>query len=105
MEEGDLPDPSVVPLVNRLHEAAPNPFNPRTQIAFDLAQPGPVRLAVYDLRGALVRTLEVGSLPAGRHVRTWDGTNDDGAAVASGTYIVTIDAGEFQARQKGVLLK
>jgi len=47
----------------------------------------------------------VGSLPAGRHVRTWDGTNDDGAAVASGTYIVTIDAGEFQARQKGVLLK
>ncbi len=105
VEEGDLPDPAVVPLVNRLHEAAPNPFNPRTQIAFDLARPGQVRLAVYDLRGALVRTLEEGSLPAGRHVRTWDGTDDAGAAMASGTYIVTIDAGDFHARQKGVLLK
>jgi hypothetical protein len=105
VEDDGLPDPSLVPLVNRLHEAAPNPFNPRTQIAFDLARPGPVRLAVYDLRGALVRTLEEGSLPAGKHVRTWDGTNDRGAAMASGTYIVTIDAGDFHDRQKGVLLK
>ncbi len=105
VEDEILPDPSVVPLVNRLHQASPNPFNPRTQIAFDLAKPGQVRLSVYDLRGALVRTLEAGTLPAGRHVRTWDGTNDDGAAVASGTYIVTIDAGDFHDRQKGVLLK
>jgi hypothetical protein len=105
VDDGGLPDPAVIPLVNRLHEAAPNPFNPRTQIAFDLARPGQIRLSVYDLRGALVRTLEAGVLPAGRHVRTWDGTNDDGAAMASGTYILTIDAGDFHARQKGVLLK
>lgn len=105
VEEEDLPDPAATPLVSRLHEAAPNPFNPRTRIAFDLAGAGPVRLAVYDLRGALIRTLEQRSLPAGRYVRTWDGTDDEGATVASGTYIVTIDAGDFHARQKSVLLK
>ncbi len=104
--EDDPPTgPDGLPAVHRLYRAAPNPFNPATQIAFDLPRPGRVRLAIHDLRGALVRVLEDGSLPAGHHVRLWDGTDDGGAAVASGTYIVTIDAGDFRARQKGMLLK
>lgn len=105
VEEEPTPGAGVVPLVNRLYDIAPNPFNPRTQIAFDLARPGPVRVAVYDLRGALVRTIAAETLPAGRHARTWDGTGDDGAPVASGAYVVTIDAGDFHDRRKGVLLK
>ncbi len=100
-----LPDETMLPLVYRLYDAAPNPFNPRTQIAFDLPRTGTVRLCVYDLRGMLVRTLESGTLPAGHHVRTWDGVDDGGATVASGTYIMTIDAGDYHARKKGVLLK
>ncbi len=100
-----LPDETVLPLTFRMYDAAPNPFNPRTQIAFDLPRAGTVRLAVYDLRGGLVRTLETGTLPAGHHVRNWDGTDNDGATVASGTYIMTIDAGDYHARKKGVLLK
>jgi hypothetical protein len=92
-------------LVDRLYRTTPNPFNPRTQIAFDLARPGTVRLGIYDLRGALVRTLERGPLPAGHHVRIWDGTTDRGAAAASGIYFVTIDTDGFHARQKGVLIR
>lgn len=103
----DEPDPGTValPLVYRLYRARPNPFNPRTEIAFDLPLAGEARLAVYDLGGRLVRTLAVGGLPAGHHVRTWDGVDDAGTTVASGVYILTIDAGGFHARQKAVLLK
>jgi hypothetical protein len=105
VDEEPVPGANGVPLVNRLYDAAPNPFNPRTWIAFDLAQPGPARLAVYDLRGSLVRTLVAETLPAGRHVRIWDGIADDGAPAASGMYILAIDAGDFHERRKGVLLK
>jgi hypothetical protein len=97
--------PETIALVFRLYAAAPNPFNPRTTIAFDLPQAGPVRLAVYDVRGARVRTLESEVLPAGHHIRTWDGRDDTGAPVASGTYVFSIETADHRARQKGVLIK
>lgn len=105
VEDEQLPDADGLPLANRLHEAMPNPFNPRATIAFDLARTGPATLAVYDLRGARVRTLVAETLQAGRHVRTWDGTRDDGAIAASGMYIVALDAGDFHERRKTLLLK
>jgi hypothetical protein len=92
-------------LVDRLYEATPNPFNPRTEIAFDLAKPGKVQLMVYDLHGRLVRTLAKEGLPAGHYTRSWDGTDQRGITVASGVYFVRLDAGGFHARQKVVLLK
>jgi flagellar hook assembly protein FlgD len=88
-----------------MYDSAPNPFNPRTQIAFDLPRPGQVHLAIYNLRGVRVRTLLNGAVPAGHHAVTWDGTDDAGAAVASGVYAVSIDAEPYHARQKLVLLK
>src|SRR5262249_32483749 len=51
----------------RLDSAAPNPFGSRTHIGFTLARDGPVRLAVYDPAGRLVRELVSGSLGAGPH--------------------------------------
>jgi len=97
--------PADAPLAFAFHAAAPNPFNPRTTLAFDLPRAGHVELAVYDLRGRRVRVIESAELPSGHHVRHWDGRDDAGGAVASGTYLFTIDAGEFQARQKGLLIK
>jgi flagellar hook assembly protein FlgD len=64
----------------------PNPFNPRTTIAYELAAPTTVELAIYDLRGMLVRVLEAGNRPIGRHQATWDGQDDKGRAVPTGTY-------------------
>jgi hypothetical protein len=99
------PDGTVPPLVFRLHDTAPNPFNPRTRISFDLPRAGLVRVAVYDLRGILVRTLVGEEMPAGRHAIIWDGTDDQGAGVASGTYLVSVVSGEFHASRKSMLLK
>ncbi len=72
--------------------SSPNPFNPSTTLAFRLAAAGPVRLGVFDVRGRLVRTLVDGALPAGDHAVTWQGRDQDGELVSSGTYFVRLQA-------------
>lgn len=65
-----------------------------------LAQPGSVRLQIYSVQGRLVATLVNGELAAGRHDVTWRGLDDAGRAVASGAYIVRLDAsGDTQSRR------
>jgi hypothetical protein len=64
----------------------PNPFNPRTTIAFDVAEAGSIELAIYDLRGRRVRVVEAGTWPVGRYEAIWDGQDDDGRAAPTGTY-------------------
>lgn len=83
----------------------PNPFNPSTTVALRLATAGDVRLTVRDLRGALVRTLHQGHLPAGAHSRVWDGLNQDGAAVASGVYLLVLEGGGHAVTGKMLLVK
>lgn len=78
---------AALPVVDKLYPNAPNPFNPRTMIRFDLAEPeSSVSLIVYDLRGRRVRTLLHGVLEAGTHQILWDASDSHGASVASGTY-------------------
>ncbi|MBC8424295.1 hypothetical protein H8E07_09250, partial [bacterium] len=71
----------------RLHPAAPNPFNPRTTLRFELTRGGDVRLDVYDLDGRRVRTLVDGYLPAGEHRAIWAGRDDGGRPLSSGPYL------------------
>jgi hypothetical protein len=86
-------DISLVPEVDFLSAAAPNPFQGTTTLRFGLSQPGPARLTIFDARGRLVRELVSGPLPAGENVVRWDGRNRGGARVASGFYIVRFEAG------------
>jgi hypothetical protein len=84
---------ATLPVAAALHPNFPNPFNPSTTIAFDLASPAPVTLSIFDLRGRLVRTLVDRELPAGRHAVVWDGRGRRGEVVASGTYLYRLVAG------------
>jgi len=68
----------------------PNPFNPSTRIEFDLPTAGLVQLAVFDLRGRLVRELVSGSREAGHHAVTWDGRDEGGREAASGVYFARL---------------
>jgi hypothetical protein len=77
----------------RLEPAAPNPFNPRTQVAFQLPTASAVRVEVFDARGGLVRTLADCELPGGRHVVVWDGLQAAGVPAASGVYYCRVEAG------------
>ena len=70
--------------------AAPNPFNPRTTISYELAEDGPVTLWIADLAGRRLHTLVKEARPAGRHTVVWNGRDDRGRALASGAYIVVL---------------
>jgi hypothetical protein len=92
-------------LSNSLGQNYPNPFNPQTTIAFSIAERANVRVAVYNVNGALVRTLANESRAAGAYALTWDGRDDGGRQVASGVYFYKLTAGSFTQTKKMVLLK
>ncbi len=68
----------------------PNPFNPRTVIPFALSSAGRLELTVHDAAGRLVRTLIAEQRPAGAGESVWDGLDDGGRPVASGTYFARL---------------
>lgn len=88
-----------------LFEAVPNPFNPSTRIGIELESPGTANLSIYDFRGQLIATLLNEALPAGRRDVTWDGRDGQGRRVASGVYFSRLEAGDFAATGKLVLVK
>ncbi len=97
----DLPAAAGGALTNH-----PNPFNPRTDIRFATAREGRVTLALYDVKGRLVRTLASGRFPAGQHVVTWDGRDDRGADAPSGVYLARLrDADGVDASRKLTLVR
>lgn len=85
--------------------AAPNPFNPRTEISFVLDDQAPVKLAVFDLAGRMVRLIDAGTMGPGPHVIDWDGTNRRGRKLASGSYMVMVQAGDLLAGTKVLLVQ
>ncbi|MFO7608390.1 MAG: FG-GAP-like repeat-containing protein, partial [Candidatus Krumholzibacteriia bacterium] len=95
----------VLPRVTSLHGAAPNPFNPRTVLGFDLARPGAVEIAVYSLDGRRVAVLVAGPLAAGRHEAVWDGRDSAGRRAASGGYLIRMRTAEGVWGKRVVMVK
>lgn len=94
-----------LPTVLALDQNQPNPFNPSTTIKFDLPQRGRVDLKIYALDGSLVRTLVSEVLDPGRHDVAWQGRDDSGRAVASGTYFYRMVADGETLVRKMTLMK
>jgi len=82
---------NTLPTSLRLAQCAPNPFNARTSVRFDLPSAGTVRLSVYDVAGRLVRRLVDEGLPAGCHEAVWDGLDASGRDVGSGSYLARLE--------------
>jgi hypothetical protein len=90
----------------QLWPARPNPFRDATTLAFSIAEAGPVRLAVYDVGGRLVRRLlESDRVEPGVHERVWDGTDDAGRLAAPGVYYYRLDFAGDDATRKMLLLR
>jgi hypothetical protein len=103
------PDPALIPGLDPSHALrivaiTPNPFGPRTTIAFELPRAGDGTLRVYDVGGRLVRTLWQGTLPAGAHRVTWEGLDAGARAVPAGIYLMRLEAGSGAARVAKVIL-
>ncbi|HXC65238.1 MAG TPA: FlgD immunoglobulin-like domain containing protein, partial [bacterium] len=105
--------PTITPSFTAVAEAGtgqpyPNPFWPlrggRMTLQVGVATPGQISVKVYTLAGDLVKVLGSGSEPNGTVPVTWDGTNSQGDTVASGMYMVLVQApGLTQTRLVGVL--
>ncbi len=99
LSEGSLPTRFA------LHRAFPNPFNPETALRYDVPQRARVTLTVFDAMGRRVKVLVQKTVPPGRYMVCWDGTNELGEPVASGVYVVVMRAGEKRFVTKATLLK
>ena len=88
----------------------PNPFNPETWIPFHLADDAQVTIKIYNLSGSLVRMIDLGKKSTGYYVSQsqaayWNGRNEYGELVSSGVYFYTIQAGNYTATKKMMVLK
>ena len=91
----------AIPEQYNLYQNTPNPFNPLTEIAFDLPERSKINLEIYDITGARVKILiENKVLNAGKHVVSWDA-----GLYSAGIYFYRIKAGSFSSIQKMILLK
>lgn len=96
----DANDPVELPSEFKLLAAYPNPFNATAVIRFELPKSELVKLELFDITGRLVKEITRQSFAAGEHRIIVDG-----AGLASGIYFANLNAGEFHAVQKLVLLK
>ncbi|MBN1999783.1 T9SS type A sorting domain-containing protein, partial [candidate division KSB1 bacterium] len=83
----------------------PNPFNPETFISFTVPKSCHVKLAVYNIKGQIVRLLVSRQLPAGTSEALWDGCDQTGNRVGSGIYFYRIQAGEYNRTRKMLLVR
>jgi YVTN family beta-propeller protein len=83
----------------------PNPFDSSTSVRYFLTEAADVRLAVYDVVGRVVRSLDEGRRDAGRHVTSWDGRDDRAAKAAAGIYFLGLEVGGEMRTQKVVRVR
>jgi hypothetical protein len=101
-QPGDAP---AVPTATDFKGCFPNPFNPQTTFSFDLAAEAQVKIEIYDLAGRRVRELVHQKFQAGSHDVSWEGCDDQGRRLSSGTYLVRTHLGEEVTQSKVSLLK
>lgn len=102
IEDDQAPAPTGLDV---LYQNAPNPFNPETIIRYSVAQSGPVTIRIYNVQGALVRTLVDKLVAAGSYRVRWDGTNDYGEHLGSGVYFYRLETRTGADSKKLIMLK
>lgn len=95
-----------IPIQFQLYQNYPNPFNPATEITYSIPEAVTfVSLIVYDAKGNEIKTLVRKKQYSGIHKVKWDGKNHEGKNVASGLYMVRLQAGSYSEVKKMLLLK
>lgn len=88
-----------------LNQNYPNPFNPSTSISYNIPKASVVTIKIYDILGNEIRTLVNGNQNPGIHQTVWNGDNNVGSKVASGTYFYTLKANDNFTAKKMIFLK
>lgn len=104
-DPGPTAAPAAMASAVRLGQNVPNPFNPHTELSFELRSAGHVRVEIFDLSGRRVRTLVDGVRSAGEHEVVWRGLDDRGEPVASGVYLYRVKAAGISETKRMVLVR
>ncbi len=91
--------------VTKLIGNYPNPFNPSTNIAYSIVEPGNINITVFNTKGQLVKTLVNESKETGDYAVTWNGTDKSNKPVSSGIYYYKMRVGSFTSTKKMILMK
>ncbi len=83
----------------------PNPFNPKTNIAFSIKEAGYTTLEVYNMKGQLMKTLVNEVKENGNYTVTWNGKDNSGKNVSSGVYFYKMETGKYVSTKKMILMK
>ena len=85
--------------------ASPNPFVAQTELRFELARAGDVRIRIFDASGRLMRVLKAMPMDRGTHTAVWNGRDDSGRSVARGVYYCHVEAGGATETRKLVFAR
>ncbi len=88
-----------------LYENFPNPFNPSTHIAYEIAVAGDVHITINDIQGREINAWTANTQEAGYHEALWNGQNSQGKSVSAGVYLLRVQAGHDIQSRKMLLLK
>ena len=94
-----------LPLKTELHCNYPNPFNPETKLSFSLAEPGVVKIDVYNLQGQLIKTLTNTHYPSGHYSVVWNGSDSANKQVGSGIYFYRMKTKDYVETRRMSLIK
>ena len=104
-ESAQLSGSSPLPMSYDLAQNYPNPFNAGTVITYRVPSTSDVSIVVYNVTGQVVRVLYQGQREQGQYDAQWDGTDNNGNHVSSGLYLYRINAGNYTASRKMMLIK
>ena len=98
-------DSGILPSDFKMLPNYPNPFNPATNIKFELPEDTHVSLVIMDLLGRNIRTLVDGKINGGYHQVNWDGMMAAGAPAPSGVYLIQFSTKNYKKTYKALLIK
>ncbi|GAB1366583.1 hypothetical protein MASR1M36_14540 [Candidatus Cloacimonadaceae bacterium] len=101
----DGEDPGISPVITALDNNFPNPFNPETTIRYSLKEAGQVKINIFNMKGQMIRSLLNENKSAGNHRVIWNGKDDRGSNVSSGIYFYRMEATNYSATKKMMLMK
>jgi hypothetical protein len=107
---GKLKVVGLTPSKFALLQNFPNPFNPETWIPYELGRDASVTVRIYNFKGQPIRTIALGQQTAGTYLTKdravyWDGRDHIGEKVASGMYFYTLQAGDFRATKRMIIVE
>jgi hypothetical protein len=102
---GVAEDPNLYPIKYALMQNYPNPFNPGTTIEYAVQQSSQVVLKIYSSLGKLVKTLVDDYKTTGEYSASWNGKDNSGQVVSSGSYFYQLKSGDFISAKKMIYIK